>query len=284
MFKTLKASLWPAAWLGWQIESNWTDPFAFLAFSVAKPVTGVLILVFMYWAVAGVGTDAPIYAFIFLGNTFYIYVGAVMAGASYAILDDRERYRTLKYIYISPINLPLYQVGRAVARFITGTLAVIITLAVGALFFKLPLSLAQANWGLFSVTMALGMTALAALGVTIGMWTLSIRSEPWFVGEGFAAAFYLFSGAIYPVDLLPVWLQPVAYALPITYWLELVRRALLGPASLAAFPTFQSWSDSALLLTLGGITVVLIGVATLTFRYFDHLARERGMIDVTSNY
>lgn len=283
MLKTLKASLWPAAWLGWQIESNWTDPFMFIAFSVAKPVTGVLILVFMYWAVAGVGTDAPIYAYIFLGNTFYIYVGAVMAGASYAILDDRERYRTLKYIYISPISLPLYQVGRAVARFITGSLAVVITLGIGALFFKLPLSALSVDWGLFALTMTIGVVALAALGVTIGMWTLSIRSEPWFVGEGFAAAFYLFSGAIYPIDLLPIWLQPIAYALPITYWLELIRRSLLGGAN-AAFPTFAAWSNGDLLLTLAGITLALTGVAVLTFRYFDHLARERGMIDVTSNY
>lgn len=283
MFKTLKATLWPAAWLGWQIESNWTDPFMFIAFSVAKPVTGVLILVFMYWAVAGVGTDAPIYAYLFLGNTFYIYVGAVMAGASYSILDDRERYRTLKYIYISPISLPLYQVGRAVARFITGTLAVVITLGIGAVFFQLPITVLRVDWGLFALTMALGLVALSALGVTIGMWTLSIRSEPWFVGEGFAAAFYLFSGAIYPIDLLPAWLQPVAYALPITYWLELIRRALLG-ASAAAFPTFSAWSNGDLLLTLGGISLGLIGVAAVTFQYFDHLARERGLIDVTSNF
>ncbi|HRE27047.1 MAG TPA: heme exporter protein CcmB, partial [Anaerolineales bacterium] len=102
---------------------------------------------------------------------------------------------TLKYIYISPISLPLYQVGRAVARFITGTLAVVITLGIGAVFFQLPITVLRVDWGLFALTMALGLVALSALGVTIGMWTLSIRSEPWFVGEGFAAAFYLFSGA-----------------------------------------------------------------------------------------
>ena len=284
MFKILKATLWPAAWLGWQIESNWTDPFSFIAFSVAKPITGVLILVFMYYAVAGVGTDDPIYAYIFLGNTFYIYVGAVMAGASYSILDDRERYRTLKYIYIAPISLPLYQVGRAVARFIIGTLAVVITIAVGALFFKLPLSAVQVDWGLFALTMALGLVSLLALGVAIGTWTISIRSEPWFVGEGFAAAFYLFSGAIYPISLLPTWLQPIGFALPITYWLELVRRSLLGQAAADAYPTFAAWSNGDLLLALAGITVVLIGLAAVTFNYFDHLARERGLIDVTSNF
>ena len=31
-----------AAWLGWQIESNWTDPFLFAVYAVARPVGAVL--------------------------------------------------------------------------------------------------------------------------------------------------------------------------------------------------------------------------------------------------
>ena len=87
-----------------------------------------MILVFMYNAVSRNAADSPIYSYIYLGNAFYIYVGAVMAGGSYSILDDRERYRSLKYLYIAPINIPVYLLGRAVARFITGTIAVFITL------------------------------------------------------------------------------------------------------------------------------------------------------------
>jgi hypothetical protein len=34
--------------LGWQIESNWTDPLLFAIYSVIKPVAASLILVFMY--------------------------------------------------------------------------------------------------------------------------------------------------------------------------------------------------------------------------------------------
>ena len=29
-----------AAWLGWQIESNWTDPFLFAIYSIIKPLAG----------------------------------------------------------------------------------------------------------------------------------------------------------------------------------------------------------------------------------------------------
>ncbi len=272
-----------AAWLGWQIESNWTDPLLFFAFSIMKPVTSVLILVFMYNAVAGVGADAPIYAYIYLGNAFYIYVGAVMAGASYSVLDDRERYRTLKYLYVAPISLPVYLLGRAVARFVTGTIAVIVTLLAGVLFFGVPLDPAVVNWPLFLTALPLGILCLTCMGITLGAWTMTLRTEPWFVGEAFAAALYLFSGAIFPISILPAWLQPIGFALPITYWLELLRRALLGPGA-AAFPTLAGFSDTQLFGILAGVTLALALLAALSYRHFDRLARERGMIDAQSNF
>ena len=55
MLKTFSRSFRPAAWLGWQVESNWTDPLMFFAFQILRPVASVLILVFMYRVVAGAG-------------------------------------------------------------------------------------------------------------------------------------------------------------------------------------------------------------------------------------
>jgi ABC-2 type transport system permease protein len=243
MLNTFRRSFFPAAWLGWQIESNWTDPFLFLAFSIVKPIASVMILVFMFRAVSGPNTDPNIYSYIYLGNAFYIYVGAVMAGGSYSILDDRERYRTLKYIYISPINIPIYLFGRAMARFITGTIAVVITLLAGVIFFGIPINLLAIDWPLFLTAMVLGVLCLTFMGVALGAWTLTIRTEPWFVGDAVAAALYLFSGAIFPLTTLPVWLRPLGYALPVTYWLELIRRAILG-ANSAAFPTLAGFSNA----------------------------------------
>ncbi len=33
-----------AFWLGIQVESNWTDPFLFVVYTVVRPLTGVLLL------------------------------------------------------------------------------------------------------------------------------------------------------------------------------------------------------------------------------------------------
>ena len=110
-----------AAWLGWLIESNWTDPFLFAVYSIVKPISGAAILVIMYGIISGGQFDTALFPYIYLGNAFYIYVGAVMTGVSWAVVDDREHYKTLKYMYIAPIYIPLYLLGRGVARFVTAS-------------------------------------------------------------------------------------------------------------------------------------------------------------------
>jgi ABC-2 type transport system permease protein len=283
MLKTFRRSFIPAAWLGWQVESNWAHPLFFFLFSALKPISGVMILVFMFRAVSHVSASSGLYAYIYVGNALYIYVAATVAGVSYSILDDRERYRSLKYLYIAPVSIPVYMFGRAVARFATSTLAVAITLAAGRLIFNVPIHLLTVDWPMFLASLLLGLLCLAEIGIILGSWTLAIRSEPHFLGEAVAAAMYLFSGAIFPITLLPASLQPIGYLMPMTYWLELMRRALLG-ADVSGFPTLVSYSNAELFGILAVLTAGFGVVAWLAFRYFDGMARDRGMIDAQSNF
>ena len=272
-----------AAWLGWQIESNWADPFIFAIYSVIKPLSAAAILVVMYSVITGGDYASPIFPYIYLGNAFYQYVGAIMAGISWAVIDDREHYRTLKYIYVAPLNIPMYLLGRGVARFLTGSISVFITVTFGVLFLKVPLNLAEVNWPLFLFALFIGVIMLAMMGLILAGVTLLIANHIWFLGEAVAGALYLFSGAIFPLEVLPVWLRPVGFAMPLTYWLELVRRALIGSAA-AAFPTLSGLGNSQLLGILIALTVVFGILGVYVFRKCDHLARERGMIDMTTNY
>jgi ABC-2 type transport system permease protein len=283
MLKTFRRTFITAAWLGWQIESNWAHPVVFFLFSALKPISGVMILVFMFRAVSHVSASSALYAYIYVGNALYIYVGATVAGVSYSILDDRERYRSLKYLYIAPVSVPVYMFGRAVARFATSTLAVTITLAAGRLIFQVPIHLLSVDWPVFIAALLLGLLCLAAIGIILGSWTLTIRSEPHFLGEAVAAAMYLFSGAIFPITLLPPSLQPIGYLMPMTWWLELMRRALLG-ANVSGFPTLVAYSNAELFGVLALLTGSFGAIAWFAFRYFDRRARDGGMIDAQSNF
>jgi ABC-2 type transport system permease protein len=277
--RTLKS----AAWLGWQIETNWADPFVFAIYSIIKPVSSAAILVVMYSVITNGAFENAVFPYIYLGNAFYIYVGAIMAGISWAVIDDREHYKTLKYMYVAPIHIPTYLVGRGFSRFVFGSISVFITIAFGVIFLKVPLNLLEVHWGLFFVSLLLGVLMLIALGMILGSISLMIVNHVWFLGEGVAGALYLFSGAIFPLEVLPTWLQPVGYAMPLTYWLELMRRSMIGSVA-EAFPTLANFSNLQLVGILAGMTVVFSVIAGFVFRYCDHRARELGYIDRTTNY
>ena len=272
-----------AAWLGWQIESNWTDPYLFAVYSIIKPLASAGILVIMYSIISKGNFSTPLFPYIYYGNAFYIYVGAVMSGVSWAVIDDREHYKTLKYMYIAPIVIPIYWLGRGVARFLTGTIAVAITLAFGVLFLQVPLDLAKVNWPLFIVSITVGIAMLSMMGLILASITLLVAHHFFLIGEAVASALYLLSGAIFPLDVLPVWLRPLGYAMPITYWLELMRRSLVGNVA-QAFPTLAQFTDLQLIGILGALSLVFAILSYFVFRYCDYRARERGLIDFVSNY
>jgi ABC-2 type transport system permease protein len=272
-----------ATWLGWQIESNWTDPLLFAIYSIVKPLSGAAILVVMYAVISQGDFTSPMFPYIYLGNAFYIYVGAVMTGVSWAVVDDREHYKTLKYMYIAPIRIPLYLLGRGVARFITGSIAVIITITAGVLFLKVPLNFAEINWPLFFLTLILGVIMLAMLGLLLAGITLTVARHEGFIGEATAGALYIFSGAVFPLDVLPNGFRQIGFFMPTTYWLELLRRSLVGNIA-QAFPTLSAFSNGQLLGILVALSVFFGVTGVFVFRYCDRIARERGLIDRTTNY
>jgi ABC-2 type transport system permease protein len=186
-------------------------------------------------------------------------------------------------MYIAPIRIPLYLLGRGVARFITGSIAVIITITAGVLFLNVPLKIADVNLPLFLLTLFLGVIMLAMLGLLLAGITLTIARHEGFLGEATAGVLYIFSGAVFPLEVLPAWIRPVGFFMPTTYWLELLRRSLVGNVA-QAFPTLAAFSNGQLLGILLGLSL-LFGVASVfVFRYCDRIARERGLIDRTTNY
>jgi len=272
-----------ASWLGWQIESNWTDPFLFAIYSIVKPLASAAILVVMYSVITKGNFSDPIFPYIYLGNAFYMYVGAVMTGISWTIIDDREHYKTLKYMYIAPINVPMYLAGRGVAKFLVATISVVITLAFGMTFLHVNIDLLAANWGLFLLAMVIGLLMLATMGLLLAGITLLVAHHYGAYGDAVAGALFLFSGAIFPLEVLPAWLRPIGFFVPITYWLELLRRALIGSVA-QAFPTLVGFSNAELLAILAGLTVFFSVTSIIVFRWCEHRARERGLIDMVTNY
>ncbi len=272
-----------ASWLGWQIESNWADPFLFAVYSIVKPLAGAAILVVMYNVITNGDYKSPIFPYIYLGNAFYIYVGQLMTGISWAVIDDREHYKTLKYIYAAPVHYPTYLLGRGVARFLVATISVIVTILFGVLFLSVQINLAAVNWLLFLASIIIGVNMLALMGLILGGAMLLLVHHMWELGGAVAGALYLFSGAIFPLDVLPPFLRPIGYLMPITYWLELLRRSLVGSVA-QAFPTLSGLNNAQLMGILLALTALFALISLGTFRWCENKAKEKGVIDVITNY
>lgn len=283
----MKSAIWrsfkTAAWLGWKIESNWADPFLFFIYSILKPITGAAIIVVMYSVITNGNFDTPLFAYMFIGNAFFQYVAAVMVGVSWAIIDDREHYKTLKYIYTAPVSVPAYLLGRGVARFLTASFAVIVIMITGVVFLKIPIRFADINWGLFLLSMVVGILMLSMLGILLaGITFLTVRQN-FFIGDIIAGLMMILCGVVYPPTLLPPGLDQVGYFLPVTYWLELIRRSLVGQIA-DQFPLLTEFSNVQILLFMVGLSIVFAGLGLWVFKLSDHEAREQGLIDWTTGY
>jgi ABC-2 type transport system permease protein len=272
-----------AAWLGWQIESNWTDPFLFAVYALIKPLASVMILVVMYAIITQSDFSNLLFSYMYIGNAFYIYVGRILNGIAWAVIDDREHYKTLKYVYTAPVNYPIYLLGRGAASFLAGSIAVLVTLVMGVLFLDVQINLLTVDWPLFILSLVIGVIMMAMLGLMLAGLMMTLAHHVYSMGEAVAGALYLFTGAIFPLEVLPAWLRWVGYIFPVTYWLELMRRALVGQVA-SAFPTLAGLSDLQILGILSGLTVFSGVVAFGAFRRFENSAREKGLLDMVTNY
>jgi ABC-2 type transport system permease protein len=183
-----------AAWLGWQAESNWTDPYLFSIYSIVRPLASTLLIVIMYWFVQA---PTDIFYFMFIGVVFYMYIFNVMLGVSWIIHEDREHYQTLKYIYIMPAKFYFYMFGRSVSRvFVLG----------------IPLDIGSINFPMLLLVLFIGLVGIAAFGVALSGIALITARHRGAMHEALAGFFYLFCGVIFPLSVLPAWGQAIGHA------------------------------------------------------------------------
>ncbi|HVO41696.1 MAG TPA: ABC transporter permease, partial [Aggregatilineales bacterium] len=187
------------------------------------------------------------------------------------------------FLIMTPMHYYSYLMGQGMARFLISVISVIVLFVIGLLFLGLHIDPAQIDVPLLLVTMALGLVGLSASGVLLAAYTLTATRMLWMVGETVATAMFLFTGAIFPVSILPGIFQTLSLALPVTYWLALLRRSLLGVEALA-YPPFAGWSNLELLAVFAGITALVALLSALIYRWAMRQMLVRGNVDLDSTH
>jgi ABC-2 type transport system permease protein len=279
-----------AALLGWRVESNWTDPVLFFIYTVAKPIASLLLLVVMIEIIGGT-TSAGLRTFVVLGSALWASLVAGIAGPAWSVLEDRERYRMLKYLYVSPAAFLVVLTGRGIARLVTGAVGTVIALAFAALVLGLRLDPAAIDWPMLVVTLALGIPPILAIGILLGAICLQTRQESWSYPDAFAGSMFLVSGVVFPLAVLPDPVEIIGLINPVTWWVAGVRLALLpdGPTSIGGegsvwtAVTGSAAPDATTIVLALFVTGTLITLAaTAIFRSSERRARNLGLLDRTT--
>lgn len=277
--RTFKQSLW----LGWKIDSNWTDPFLFAIYSLIRPFSGLLIVGFIYivGSAAGGIIDPNYLAFLIVGNVFFIYLVQIANTMAFLVNEDRSRYEVLTHIYLAPGTIHPYFFGRAFASILNATISVILTLLFSVIIFNnllnlgVPIDLDRINYATLVLTIVIGTIGMIFLGYILSSINLVSFRLQWTLSDYVTGFFFLLGGVVFPTSLLPWWLQALARSLPITYFLDAAR------ASMANTPIGEMAGDLFLLVITTAITAL---VAIFVFRYAEHRARSLGLLDRKSEY
>jgi ABC-2 type transport system permease protein len=276
--------------LTWLMESDWTDPILFFIYSVAKPLGSLLLLVAMLEIVGGSASER-LRSFIVVGSVLWSIVQSGLSGPAWMILDARERYQTLKYIYVSPGNFLAVVLGRGVAQMAIGSMAATITLAAGVLVLRVPFEIGRIDWALFATTTMIGVPSILAIGLILAAVCLQTRQESWSYPEAVGGAMFLLSGVVFPLSVLPAPVQAIGLLTPLSWWIEGVRHAVTpgGISGIGGPGTFYSSvtgtlspSSAEILVGLVATAAVAILAGLIAFRASELRARDRGLLDLTT--
>jgi drug efflux transport system permease protein len=172
--------------------------------------------------------------------------------ASIAIVRERER-GTLEQLVVTPIGKTSLMLGKIVPFLLVGYVQISIILLLGRLLFHVPVR--------GSVTLLYTVALpfiVASLAIGLFLSTLvKTQAQAMQLGFLFLLPNILLSGFMFPREAMPPVAQWIGAALPLTYFLRVLRDILLRGTGLESF-----WKET---LTLVGFSVVLIGLSVTRF-------------------
>jgi ABC-2 type transport system permease protein len=181
---------------------------------------------------------------------------SVMIGGGIVYIDDKARGVHEGYL-VTPITKLELVAGLNVAGALKAMGAGVVLTIIGSLIAGVGSTFQPANF--IWLLLLIGATSFAFISM---MFVMMVRvNDPLIPRAVFGilnTLLYFPSGAIYPVQAFPRWLQWIAWIDPFTYSVRGFKAVLLKGVGLAAI-----WPD---LLYLGGFALVAFALSTLLFK------------------
>ena len=185
-----------------------------------------------------------------IGMVLYAIMAMLTATA---VVRERER-GTIEQLIVTPIRSWELIVGKVMPYVILGFFDLFEVLLIGHYWFAVPV---RSN--LFLVVGTAGLLLLSSLGIGLFASTIANTQQ-----EALLTVFVtilpgvFISGFLFPLEAMPKFLQIVSYAIPLRYYLVIVRSLLLKGVGFAALRTE--------IISLAIFGLVIMTLASLRFR------------------
>jgi ABC-2 type transport system permease protein len=201
-----------------------------------------------------------------LGAAMMSMWGQTLYGSGWATGQDRE-LGTLEPTLTSPTPYLWVVAGRVVVNAVTGLVGGGIVYLVVVSVYRQPLPIQQ-PWA-FALLFVFVLLTLASVGVILAAIYVYTRYAGFIQNFG-EFAFYVGTGCMFPVILLPFWATPAALVLPPTWALDALRYS-----TLPGYNGF-SWGIGWDLVGAAGTTLVYLLIAGTLFRRVERHVLEVG--------
>lgn len=242
---------------------TWMEPRNYFGMKFIVPLLQMAF--FAYVAKNAGGDQAMSYAVV--GNMVQLCAITSVLGMSMAV--GMERYfGTLPLLLVAPTNRFALFMGRSAVYVLDGVTSTLVGLFYAAVLFGVDFS--QANFLLLVLIFLITSFALSGFGLLIGSLSLYTR-EVVSVANASYFVLLIICGVNFPVSELPVVLQWVSKALPLTYGIEATRKVVSG----ASFNEVQYLIGAEVLFM-----VALVVVGYFFFKYFEQKAKKEGSFEL----
>jgi ABC-2 type transport system permease protein len=243
--------------------------------AVLQPLYQTLIpgmLLGATFAIGGkaVGLDSSagttdVVGYLFLGMIALNLASVGFWAVAYTIKSELDA-GTLEPTWLTPTRRETYVVGLTLSGMLVGIATTVILVLVGIWLFGAQIA---PRLAIAVPVLALASVGVLGIGYIIGAIVLRMREASFFV-DSTHFIFVALSGAAFPIIVLPELVRWVAYLLPTTHALDLMRVAALDTPPLLALPV--EW----LMLVLTSLALLVVG--RRAWLATEHRLRRQGTL------
>jgi len=176
----------------------------------------------------------------------------VITLTSFAVVRERE-IGTLEQIMVTPIRPVEFILGKTLPFFLIGLFDALLIGAVGTFWFHIPF-----RGNVFVLLFGAVLFLICMLGVALLISTVSSTQQQAMVTSVFVIMPTItFSGFGFPISAMPQWMQTLSYAIPLRYFLIVLRGTYLKGVGMDIL-----WPQMA---AMAGVGIGLLTLAIMRF-------------------